>query len=183
MLPEEELQYLQAMQKGDQQAVEILVNEYYPALLNFLLCMGCQPGDAEDIIQETFIKAVRGLHNYRHLNRFRIWLFKICHNSLRDYHKKASRRREISFDPVDLPTAGTVNPESSIIEREHALRVQATLNRLPPKQRLAVVLRYYHGFSLQDIAAMSHCPVGTVKSRLNKALKTLKYIIQEGDGL
>lgn len=183
MQPDEELHYLQALQKGDQQAIEILVSKYYPALLNFLLRMGCQPGDAEDIIQETFIKAARGLRNYRHLNRFRIWLFKICHNNLRDFYKKASQRREIPFDPADLPVAGTVNPENSIIEQEQAFRVQAALNQLPLKQRLVIVLRYYHGFSLQEIALMTHRPVGTVKSRLNGALKSLKSIMREGDGL
>ncbi len=183
MQPDKELQFLQALQKGEQQAVEKLVNEYYPSLLNFLLRMGCQPGDAEDIIQETFIKAARGLNNYQSRNRFRIWLFKICHNSLRDYYKKASRRREIPLDPVNLPAAGTDHPENYIMKREQALRVQAALKRLPSKQRLVVVLRYYHGFSLKEIASMVHCPVGTVKSRLNKALSSLKSIMQEGDGL
>lgn len=183
MQPDEELIFLQALQKGERQAVEMLVNEYYPPLLNFLLRMGCPPGDAEDIIQETFIKASRGLKNYQSRNRFRVWLFKICHNSLRDYYKKASRRREIPLDPATLPAAGTGHPENSLIEKEQALQVQAALKQLPPKQCLVVVLRYYHGFSLKEIASMIHCPVGTVKSRLNGALSSLKSIMQEGDGL
>lgn len=181
MQPDEEQQYLQEFQKGDHAAVEILVDEYYPALLNFLLRMGCQPGDAEDIVQETFIKAARGLSRYQHKERFRTWLFKICHNSLRDYYKKASRRREVPQDPVTLAATEASFPESLMIEREQALRVQAALNRLSPKQRLVVVLRYYHGFSNNEIAHLVHCPVGTVKSRLNGALNILKNFMQEGD--
>lgn len=183
MQSDEEWQYLRDFQKGEHRAVEILVDEYYPALLNFLLRMGCPPGDVDDIIQETFIKAARGLYRYQHRHRFRIWLFKICHNSLRDYYKKASRRREIPQDPETMPGAETGHPESIVIEKEQALRVQAALNRLPPKQRLAVVLRYYHGFSIKEIAQMVHCPVGTVKSRLNGALSNLKSFLQEGDVL
>ena len=72
MQSDEELQYLRDFQKGEHRAVEILVDEYYPALLNFLLRMGCPPGDVDDIIQETFIKAARGLYRYQHRDRFRI---------------------------------------------------------------------------------------------------------------
>lgn len=183
MEPDEELEYLQAFQKGDYQAVEIVVDEYYPGLYNFLLRMGCPPGDVDDIIQETFIKAAKGLYRYQHRDRFRIWLLKICHNSLRDYYKKASRRREIPYAPETLPVAEAGHPESIIMELEQARRVQAALNQLPPKQRLAVVLRYYHGFSIKEIAQMVHCPVGTVKSRLNGALSNLKSFVQEGDVL
>lgn len=181
MQPDEERQYLQAFQKGDYQAVEVLVNEYYPALLNFLLRMGCQPGDAEDIIQETFIKAARGLSRYQHKDRFRTWLFKICHNSLRDYYKKASRRRELPHDSGTMAASEANSPENIMIEKERALRVQAALNQLPPKQRLVVVLRYYHGFSINEIAQLIQCPVGTVKSRLNGALNSLKDFLKEGD--
>lgn len=181
MQPEDEMQYLQALRRGDQQAVEILVNEYYPALLNFLLHMGCQRCDAEDIIQETFIKAVKGIKHYQHRDRFRIWLFRICHNSLRDYYKKASRCREIPHDPATLLAAETSHPEGFMIKKEQALRVQAGLNQLSAKQRLVVVLRYYHDFSLKDTASVLRCPVGTVKSRLNTALVNLKSFIQEGD--
>jgi len=181
MQPDEELQYLQAFQKGDHRSIATLVDEYYPALLNFLLRMGCQPSDAEDIVQETFIKAARGLSRYQHKHRFRTWLFKICHNSLRDYYKKASRRRELPHDPVTLATTEANSPDAMMIEKEQALRVQAALNRLPPKQRLVVVLRYYHGFSINEIANLVKCPVGTVKSRLNGALNGLQDLMREGD--
>ncbi|MDD3364649.1 MAG: sigma-70 family RNA polymerase sigma factor [Syntrophomonas sp.] len=182
MQPDEERQYLQAFQKGDHRAVEILVDEYYPALLNFLLRMGCQPGDAEDIIQETFIKVARGLSRYQHKERFRTWLFKICHNNLRDYHKKASRRWEVPHDPSTLVTTEASCPESLMIEQEKALRVQAVLNQLPPKQRLVVVLRYYHEFSINEIAHLVQCPAGTVKSRLNGALNGLKDFMSKEIG-
>ena len=181
MQPDEELQYLQAFQKGDHRSVAILVDEYYPALLNFLLRMGCQPSDAEDIVQETFIKAARGLSRYQHKERFRTWLFKICHNSLRDYYKKASRRRELPHDSGTLAASEANSPDAIMIEKEQALRVQAALNRLPPKQRLVVVLRYYHGFSINEIAHLVKCPVGTVKSRLNGAINGLKGLMTEGD--
>lgn len=181
MQPDQEWQYLQAFQRGDHRAVEILVNEYYPILMNFLLRMGCQPGDAEDIIQETFVKAARGLVRYQHKERFRNWLFKICHNSMRDYFKKASRRREELHDPGTLPAVETRCPENIMIDKEQAFQIQAALNRLSPKQRLVVVLRYYHGFSINEIARLAKCPAGTVKSRLNGSLHILKNFMEEGD--
>lgn len=181
MEPDEELRYLKNLQSGDLQAVETLVNEHYPALYNFLLRLGCPASEAEDILQETFIKVIRGLKRYQHNGQFRAWLFKICHNSYHDFCKKASQRREFPHDPYTLEPHPNPSPETLTLEMEHTRQVQQTLQRLPSRQRLVIVLRYYHEFSLREIAQVVGCPVGTVKSRLNNALKTLRKIIEEED--
>ncbi|HWP96587.1 MAG TPA: RNA polymerase sigma factor [Syntrophomonadaceae bacterium] len=181
MQPDEAEKCWPALQNGDNQAVEIFVNEYYPGLLNFLLRLGCNPGDAEDVIQEAFIKAIRGLHRYQHQEHLRAWLFKICHNCWRDYCKKASRRREVAHEPGTLRAFKTDNTESQFMAREQAHRVQTALNRLPPKQRVVIILRYYHGFSIKEIAHIARCPAGTVKSRLNGALNSLRSFMEESD--
>jgi len=180
-LPDERGQYWQALKSEEHLAVEIMVDKYYPALLNFLLRLGCSRSDAEDIIQETFIKAIQNINHYRHQERFPAWLFKICHNNFKDFNKKASRRREIPHAPRDLPGSDGPSPESQAIMMDEALRVQAALNLLPPKQHLAVVLRFYHGFTFKEIAYLMSCPTGTVKSRLNHALTTLNQHLQEVD--
>lgn len=172
--------YRQAFSRNHDQLIDELVSKYYPELLNFLMRMGCPAADADDIIQETFIKATGSMpHSQGDMIR-RAWLFKVCHNNLRDHYKRAYRRRELPFDP-DFITRSSSGDDNRSLDLEAAMQVQAALNQLPPQQRLAVVLYYYHGFSIKEIAATARCPSGTVKSRLHNGLQRLKSIIKEGD--
>lgn len=175
-----ENQYRQAFSRSHDQLIEELVSTYYPELLNFLMRMGCPASDADDIIQDTFIKGIRSMHRSQDEVMPRAWLFKVCHNNLRDHYKKAYRQRELTFDP-DFIARSNPGGDNRSLDPEAAWQVQAALNRLPPKQRLAVVLYYYHGFSIKEIAAMARCPSGTVKSRLHNGLQRLKTLIEEGE--
>jgi len=175
-----ESQYRKAFAASDYQLIDQLVSRYYPELLNFLMRMGCPVSDADDMIQDTFIKAIRSMPPSKDETICRAWLFKVCHNNLRDHYKKAYRRRELPYDPDIIATSG-FNPENTASTVDAALQVQSALKRLPPKQRLAVVLYYYHGFSIKEIAALARCPSGTVKSRLHNALQCLRTIIEEGE--
>ncbi len=181
MQPDADLHNIQIFLDGDHRAIDSLVQKYYPELLNFLLRMGCQPSDADDIIQETFIKAARGIPDTKEPSAVRAWLFKVCHNNLRDHFKRAFRRREVPYDPGLLTYSKNLDGAAQESEMEATMRVQNALNQLPPKQRLVVVLYYYHGFPINEIARLARCPAGTVKSRMHNAIQRLQILIKEGD--
>lgn len=175
-----ENQYRQAFSRSHDHLIDELVSKYYPELLNFLMRMGCPATDADDIIQDTFIKGIRSMPRSQDEVMRRAWLFKVCHNNLRDHYKKAYKRRELPFDP-DIISRSLTETGNGSLGMESALQVQSALNCLPPPQRLAVVLYYYHGFSIKEIAATARCPSGTVKSRLHNGLQRLRSIIEDGD--
>lgn len=171
---------IEGFKNGDHNAIAYIVDHYYPLLLNFLIRMGCPKQDVDDIIQESIIKAAQGLQKgYQHRERFRAWLFCITANTCKDYLKRASNRREIPTARDELPSAHIPGPEESLLEKDAAMRVQRSLQGLPEPQRLCLILRYYHGFSIQEIADAARVPPGTVKSRIHAALQQLKSELKE----
>lgn len=168
---------LRGFKNGNPQAAVAVIEACYPPLLNFLLRLGCSRADAEDLAQESLLKALRGLqHGYEDRRFFRAWLFKIAKNTFLDHRKKAFNRWELSGDPDSLGDSSPAadGPEEALLREETAARVREAVYGLPEAQRICLVLRFYHGFSLKEIAEVAGCPPGTVKSRLFSAVKQLK---------
>lgn len=160
--------------RGNEEAIITLVQHYHRPLLNFLLRMGCDPYGADDVVQETFIKALRALPAYRHQGNFEAWLYRIALNTFRDHVRRNRGRRETPLKNDDQRFTG---PDSTQAGVEHNLekeRLREALFSLPEEQRIAVVLRFYHGFSVPEIAATCNCPLSTAKSRLRLAMTRLR---------
>lgn len=166
--------------QGDQQAFEKLVKAYEGPVYNLAYRMLGNASDAEDAAQETFLRAYAHLDSYDPKRKFSSWLFAIASN----YCIDQLRRRRINWVSVDdLPPweplrARTPDPEESAMELSDGERIQKMLNTLPPDYRLAVVLRYWHDYSYQDIAAVTNSTVSAVKSRLHRARRMLAELIQ-----
>ncbi|MGE5483992.1 MAG: RNA polymerase sigma factor [Ignavibacteriales bacterium] len=183
MGPGDDADLLHRIRNGDPEAVAAVVDRYYPSLLNFAHRLGCSREDAEDVAQETLLKAARGLERYEHRERFRSWLFRIAANAVRDHLKKASVRREVVSDVERLAdrAAGGPSPEEVAVLDSVGRAVRTAVAALPEPQRICLILRYYHGFSIEEIATVVLCRRGTVKSRLHAALRTLKEALAEVD--
>lgn len=172
------------VQQGQRQALAGLVERHHSLLLGYLYRLnGGDRSLAEDWVQESFLRVLRSIGQYRYPQPFKPWLYAIATHLARD-HFKAAETCQTESEP-DEPgfwqnKGGTVAAaEHLFIQQETQNRVAAAILHLPPAQRETIVLRYYQDFSLAEIADIQGIPVGTVKSRLSVALGRLKEVMRE----
>jgi RNA polymerase sigma-70 factor (ECF subfamily) len=139
---------------------------------------------ALDVVQETFAAAVRHIATLRDDTRFSSWLFGIAHQKCVQHWRRA-RRGEDVFAPApddasatDWPDPHGADPRALLVRAEHADAFFALVEKLPPAQRSALLLHVLEDFSLEEIAAISAVPVGTVKSRLHHAKRALRQLVE-----
>lgn len=155
------------------------------ALLRTALRMTRNKSDAEDLVQEAFLKAYRFFDRFERGTNIRAWLFKIMTNLfINSYRDKAKRPEETSFDEMEefslyskMTEEGKkdgTNPEKELFDKLYTDEVQKVLDRLPEEFRMAVMLNFVEGFSYQEIAEILGIELGTVKSRLHRGRKMLQ---------
>jgi RNA polymerase sigma-70 factor (ECF subfamily) len=129
-----------------------------------------------DIVQETFIAAVRHIGSLREDKKFGSWLFGIAHQKCIQHWRK---RREILFDEIpEMPGDFEDSPHDLLIRREQETEFMNLLNQLPLPQRSVLLLRFVEDFSLEEIARITEAQLGTVKSRLHYAKKSLRKLLE-----
>ena len=174
---------MSAVMNGKSTALAMLVERYHGPLLGYVyrLVGGDRPL-AEDIVQETFLRILQK-SGYQAGRPFKPWLYAIATNLVRDHFKSAAVRRTISQANHDeelarqeYATAGS--PEVALSNLEQGYEIAAALSRLGEEYRAALVLRFYHGLSLQEIADVLHIPLGTVKSRLYVGTHHLRDLLK-----
>ncbi len=173
-------QLAQQLQYGDRAALAALVERHYDLLLGYLYRLAS--GDrslAQDLAQETFLHALRGIAGYTYPRPFKPWLYAIATNLARNHYKRADTRYTDSADEdFDLVTDDAL-PEDAALTNDEARTVAKALAALPEHQREVVVLYYYQELALADIAAALEIPLGTVKSRLSIGLRRLRTIMEK----
>jgi RNA polymerase sigma factor (sigma-70 family) len=160
---------------GSDAAFTELVHRHQNGLLNFFVRMGAYH-DAEDLVQETFVRLYKARARYRPLARFTTYLHVLARHVWADLGRKAMRRDRLQDSlRTDMEIDGGVAcpPAAS------GLDVQQALDKLSPKLRAVVVLNVYQGLQYQEIAEVLDIPLGTVKSRMNLALKELRKMFNE----
>ncbi len=183
-------------QSGDDEAfsslVEIFEKFVYNTALRYLSAAAQPTEAADDIAQNTFIKAWRSLSSFRGECLFSTWLFRIAANSARDYIRHKNRHQTVSLTSSeeddddnkewDVPvTSGDTVPESSLEKKELILGVRRAIEQLPEDQRAVVVMRDIHELPYKTIADTLGIELGTVKSRLNRGRANLKTILKNGN--
>ncbi len=177
MLSDEQL--ARAIQRGDKAALTPLVERHHSPLIGYLYRMtGGDRQLAEDLAQEAFLRALRGIAGYRYPRPFKPWLYAIATNLARDHYKRADTRRTEPINTGTLRHPAPNPPEAAYQNTAEAQQVAAAVAALPAHQREAVILRYYQNFSLAEIAAALNIPTGTVKSRLSLGLKRLRELMK-----
>ena len=169
---------------GDRGAFEALVLRHQTRIVNYALAIVRDPADAEDVAQETFIRAYRSLARFRGDSSFKTWLYTIATNAARtglDRRGRRSRVEDGSLDDeagplaaADVP-AGDADAETALVRRE---AIDRALAALPPDLRVAVVLRDVEGLDYKEIAAATGAPIGTVESRIFRARRRLRPLLQ-----
>ena len=154
-----------------------LVDRLYSAALRYTR----DPSDAEDLVQETMVKAYRSFHQYRPGTNLKAWLYRVLHTTYISMYRKAQRRPQeslqeqiddFSFYDVVAGTGGSA--EREVLESLTADEVKQAMADLPETFRMAVYLADVEGFAYKEIAEIMDTPVGTVMSRLHRGRKALQ---------
>ena len=168
--------------KGNKNAFRLLILRYQRMVFSFLGKFLFQAQVVEDLAQETFLKAYRNIANFNAEKgaSFSTWLITIARNLAINEQAKKKRRREHPGSFMDR-NQGFNEENPQVILEKHSLhsRVQKAINRLPEKFHTAVVLSYFDELSLEEIAQIEECPVGTVKSRVFRGKQILRQILEK----
>ena len=173
---------VERVQRGDKKAFELLVSKYQRKLMRLVSRLVYDHAEAEDVVQEAFIKAYRALPNFRGEAAFYTWLYRIGINTAKNYLVTQGRRAPTSTDNdveeaegfSDADGLRDINtPESLLASKQIAATVNAAMSSLPEELRNAITLREIEGLSYDEIAEVMLCPIGTVRSRIFRAREAI----------
>lgn len=159
---------------GDLSAYEVLVARYSVLAHRTAALLGARD-EAEDVVQEAFVKAFRHLGSFRRGSEFRPWLLRIVANETHNLTRARGRRSDLVLrlrESVDAPAAD--DPEGSAVATDRRARLLEAVRALPDRERRAVICRYFLQLSEAETAEVLGWPVGTVKSRTHRGLARLR---------
>ena len=171
--------------QGDTRAFDLLVQKYQFKVVN-LVSRYVRSEEAQDVAQEAFIKAYRGLKNFRGDAAFYTWLYRIAVNSAKNYLLSASRRqsdRQLDVEDAEYFDDATVlrdyaTPDRVLQSKELEERVFDAIHQLPDDLKMAITLRELEGMSYEQIAEAMECPIGTVRSRIFRAREAIDKVVR-----
>lgn len=164
---------------GDEKATRELLERFHRPLYGTLLRLTRNPADAEELFQETFLRALHAGSRFDASRRFKPWIFAIAVNLARDRARRARHRATPELRPAEeLPEKTEQRTENRWIL--HA-DLERALDQLPEHHREVIELRYFEGMEEPEIAKAASIPRGTVKSRLHHAMRKMRDIMTAGD--
>jgi RNA polymerase sigma-70 factor (ECF subfamily) len=181
---EADLALVRRAKKGDYRAFDLLVLKYQSRIVSIAFKFVKEIQLAEDISQESFIKAYRSIDSFREESAFYTWLYRITANTAKNYLVSKGRRKESSIsdlsiseneDFFELPTNDS--PEQILMAQSLKETIYDALSGLPEDTRTALSLREFEGLNYEEIAEIMNCPVGTVRSRIFRGREALENLI------
>jgi RNA polymerase sigma-70 factor (ECF subfamily) len=171
--PQEESRTARAAAGGDLAAMEALFNEHKGMVFAVGLSVCGNAPDADEVVQEAFLRAFRSLDDWRGDSRFSTWLYMIAMRTALNW-----KTRFVQKPRLEAPEPSTA-PDPGAADREEQLAaLTGAIAKLPLQQRLVVTLRHVRGLSLAQIADVQGCALGTVKSNLHHAIVRLREILE-----
>ena len=170
---------VEAAAEGSREAFDELVRRHQTPIINLARVMTGGSADAEDLAQDVFVRAWRGLSAFRGDSTFRTWLYRVAINVIQSHQGRASRLRRLFTatpvtDEAEDPIESAADPddlEQQVLDRD---AIDRALAALPEDLRLAVTLRDVQGLDYRAIADVTGTPIGTVESRIFRARQRLK---------
>lgn len=157
------------------------------ALYNFAIRLTTDPIDAEDLVQDTIVKAFRFFSSYEKGTNAKAWLFRILKNSyINNYRKKSKQPQQVDYDEVSTYYETVRSEQSDTTDMEDIMyrdmlddQITKALQRLPEDFRTVVLLCDVEGFTYEEIANMLDVPIGTIRSRLHRGRNLLRVELEE----
>ena len=164
---------------GDTRAFDGLVGRYQEPVYRVVHRFLGNREDALETTQEAFAKAYQKLETFDTSRKFSTWMFTVAANLARDVLRRQKRRPEVLETEMLSSVPGGDRPEQFAVKREDAERLRAAVETLPEEKRLAVVLRYFDGLPLTEVAEITGTEVSTLKVRLFRARKDLMKMLEQ----
>ena len=195
----EDKELVKRSQKGNDKAFGVLISRHAALVRSSLYKTGVSESDANDILQQTYIKSWTRIKTFKFKSNFSTWLYRICRNSLYDFSRQKTRRKtkEIPYEdfclendknPLDFLQGGGIlfsndeSPSDQIVEKESSDQNKATIKRikksLKPHHRKVIELVVEEGLTYAEAAKEMKCPLGTIMSRLFLARREAQKIIR-----
>jgi len=172
----DESEVVRRCQNGDQEAFRLIVERYSGVLGGTAYLMTRDRAQVDDLLQETFLLAWRGIGTLRASGNLKAWLVRILVNKVISERRK---KRVMEAELVEVESkAGDSNSEELVLADEERQRIRGALETLPEAQRQVTVLRYFADLTIPEVARVLGCREGTVKSRLHRALAQLRTVLQ-----
>ena len=184
--PATDREIITAIQQGDSSAFRYLVEKYESRVFHHCVRMVGNREDSADLTQEVFLKVFRNIHKYEHAYTFYTWLYKITSNCCIDYLRSSKRKiKKVQLSEMDNWDQGesgkdydrpdeTYGPEHTMLNAELREMLNEAVASLSESLRTTILLKEIEGYSYAEIAEISACSIGTVKSRMHRAREELQ---------
>jgi RNA polymerase sigma-70 factor (ECF subfamily) len=176
----------EGLKRRDPELLDQLIEQYQYRLFRYLLYLTAHRERAEDFFQETWIRVLERGHQYDGKNKFEAWLFTIARNLVIDWQRQ---RKVQSLDtltdpaqeqPLQIADTRQPSPLQAAIGDERDAAVRTSLERIAVIYREVVVLRFHEELQIDEIAAVMHLPISTVKTRLYRGVEAMRVAMQGG---
>lgn len=179
-------------QKGDVRAFEVLLSRHRKPVFNFILRFVGNPAQAEDLLQDCFLRLIKGVEGYQKQAKFTTWLYTIARNLCVDASRRGKHRRAYSLDApidqeegkdgatlLDVVPDEQVAADRQVIGNELSGKLHSAIAKLSEEQREVFLMREFLDMPFKEIADVVGCPENTVKSRMRYALEKLRQELEE----
>jgi RNA polymerase sigma-70 factor, ECF subfamily len=182
---QQDQELVRRVQHGDNSAFDILVIKYQHKIIQLVSRYTKDIGDAQDLAQETFIKAYRAIGSFRGEAAFYTWLYRIAINTAKNDVLSRSRRysdHQVDIEETDVfesleQLQNKETPETELLNEEIMDTIRQAIENLPEDMRLAITLCEFDGLSYEEIAQVMECPIGTVRSRIFRAREAIDNVL------
>jgi RNA polymerase sigma-70 factor, ECF subfamily len=173
---ENEIEVLSRAKAGCPEAWDALLSRHRLPLYIYILQLTRNEQTSFDLVQETFLSAVKHIKTLQDSAKFGSWLFGIAHQKCIQSWRKQTREEDALKDFIEEPTDFEEDPRQTLIRQEEEAQFMKLIHRLPVPQRSVIVLYFVEDFSLEEIAGITGTSIGTVKSRLHYAKKAFREL-------
>lgn len=183
---------IERAQKGDRTALNTLIRKHEARAYQYAFRVTRNPDDAADIVAEAFVRVYHALPNFKSQSTFTTWLYRILTNCFLDLRKKQKSRPTTSLDSTLQTDEGevtrqiedvTANPLEDVAVDERKEKLEEAIGLLPEYQRAMIIMYHAENMSYEEISAALDLPIGTVKSRLNRARISLRELLARDEEL
>lgn len=178
---EEDIKCIHEVLSGNKQAFELIINKYKNPLYATILRMTKNPHDAQDLVQESFIKVYKQLEKYNATGSFSSWLYRVAINHCMDEFR-STRYKTKQVEIAEGKVVMTDHPEIIFMKKEKSRQLERLVATLPEDERIIILLRYVNELSYQEISELVDKPLSTVRNKLHRAKKKMRETVKREGG-
>ena len=168
-----------AVRDGDTSKLGVLFDRHHRSLFDFFYRMTGRQAVADDLVQDVFFRILKYRKTFRDISWFKAWMFHIARNARFDYYRSHRGETLLEDDHAEGLQSPSPVPGQQLEDRQQALLLECAMFKLAPEKREVLILSRYQDMKYEQIAGLMNCEVGTVKTRVHRALKELRDIFLE----